>query len=263
MPNITVNGADFYYNLEGSGPPLVIICGSPANHNFCPVFIDEMRKNFSVLTFDNRGIGKTKDDGRELTAELMATDTRLIIEKLGLENPKVIGISMGGAIAQALAIQMEKRLSKLIIHVSTAKWRRALLYGVESLIELREKNICFDTIFKGILSLMFGESTLSSQKMIQEIKESTLNKAFVQSLENQKRHFQVIKHFDGRKQLHLIQVPTLISYGKEDLISLPYESEFMHQQIPISQLHMWEGGHNLFFESPILLADKFKQFFLD
>ena len=87
MTNIKVNGADFYCTLKGSGPPLVIICGSPADHNFCPVFIDEMRKNFTVLTFDNRGIGRTKDDGRELTAELMATDTRLIIEKLGLESP--------------------------------------------------------------------------------------------------------------------------------------------------------------------------------
>lgn len=247
MPNITVNRADFYYNLEGSGPSLVIICGTSANHNSYPEFIDQMRKNFSVLTFDNRGVGETKDDGRELTAELMATDTRLIIEQLGLENPNVIGISMGGTIAQELAVQMEKRLSKLIIHVSTTKWRQAPLYGIESLIELREKNVCFDTIFKEFLSWMFGESTLSSQKMIQEIKESILNRVQYQSLENQKRQLQVLKDFDGRKQLHLIQVPTLISYAKEDLVSLPYESEFMHQQNPGSELYMWEGGHNHFF----------------
>lgn len=263
MPNIAVNGADFYYTLEGSGPSLVIIGGYTANHNFCPEFIDQMRKHFSVLAFDNRGIGQTIDDGKELSARLMATDTRLIIEKLGLQSPSVIGISMGGAIAQELAVQMGKRLSKLIIHVSTAKWRQALLYGLESLIDQREKNVCFDTVFKGILSLMFGESTLSSQEIIQEIKEFTLNKAFSQSLKNQKRQFQVVKNFDGRKLLPLIQVPTLISYAKEDLVSLPYESIFMHQQIPGSKLYMWEGGHNLFIESATLLAEKFTEFFLD
>ena len=99
--------------------------------------------------------------------------------------------------------------------------------------------------------------------MIQKIKEFTLNKAYSQSFENQKRQFQVLKHFDGREQLHLIQLPTLISYANEDLVSLPYESEFMHQQNPGSELYMWKGGHNHFFESPKLLAHKFTQFFLD
>ena len=91
------------------------------------------------MTFDNRGIGQTKDGGRELTARLMGTDTRLIMERLGLKNPNVIGNSMEGEIAQELAVQMEKGLSKLIIHVSTAKWRQALIYGLESLINQREK----------------------------------------------------------------------------------------------------------------------------
>ena len=82
--------------------------------------------------------------------------------------------------------------------------------------------------------------------MTQKIKEFTLNKAYSQSLENQKRQFQVLKHFDGREQLHLIQVLTLISYANEDLVSLPYESEFMHQQNPGSELYMWREGIIIF-----------------
>ena len=46
MPHVAVNGADFYSTLEGSGSSLVIIGGYTANHNFCPEFIDKMRKNF-------------------------------------------------------------------------------------------------------------------------------------------------------------------------------------------------------------------------
>ena len=71
---------------------------------------------------------------------------------------------MGGAIAQELAIQMEKRLSKLIIHVSTAKWRQALLYGIESLIEQKEKNVCFETIFNSLIVSEFIVTGLCLQK---------------------------------------------------------------------------------------------------
>lgn len=263
MPKEEINGANFYYTLEGSGPPVVYICGYTVGHNFSPLFIEQMRKKFSVLTFDNRGVGQTRDDGRELNAKLMATDTRLLLERLGIKNPYVIGESMGGAIAQELAIQMGDRLSKLIIHVSTAKWRKALLYALESLIDLREKHVDFESIFKGILSWMYGERVLREEKIIREIKESILKNAFLQSIENQKRQFQVLKNFDGRKKLSLIQVPTLISYAKEDLVALPHEALFMHEKIPNSELYMWEGGHNLFFDFPTRLADRFTQFFLD
>lgn len=261
MPKIKVNDAHFYYKLQGEGQPVIFISGYTKDHKTSAAFLDQFAKKFQILTFDNRGVGQTEDDGRPLSAELMAGDVMALAKELHLEKPHIVGTSMGGTIAQNIGSCYGDRISKLILHVTSPKWRRAMLNGLETLLYLREKGLSFDEIFNASLPWIYGENLLQDEKRIQEVKKFILDNPFPQSLENQKRQFEVLRHFDGHKGLSSIRSPTLISHSKEDLLVLSYEARLMKDKIPHAEIHVWEGGHDVFFDCPEHLGERFVKFF--
>lgn len=77
--------------------------------------LNGLATRFQVLIFDNRAIGQTKDNNTPFTLEIMAEDTMALVQQLGLENPVILGQSMGGAIAQIIAKNYATQINKLII----------------------------------------------------------------------------------------------------------------------------------------------------
>lgn len=248
MANITLNGANFYYEIHGQGQPLILIAGYSANHLYWMPILGELSQHFQVLIFDNRGAGKTTDDGRELSAELMADDVVAIGKALDLKKPHILGVSMGGAIAQCIATRHPDYLNKLIILVSTAKWRQAMLIGVKAAIEMHEENVDIQLQIESTLAWIYGEQFLQNEKNIELFKRMFLENPLPQSTEDQYRQYHVLKTFDGRDRLNKIKTPTLVGYGVQDIIVLPNESRFLTENIPNAKLMEFNSAHAIVLE---------------
>ena len=255
MPFIKANDATFYYELHGSGQPLVLISGYTCDHQVWLSVIEELSKHFQVLLFDNRGVGQTTDDNKSLSAELMAQDVISLIEQLDLKKPHIVGQSMGGTIAQCIAHTHPERIHKLGILTSSAKWRQAMLEGLKSTLSMREKNIDFDLIFEALIPWIFGESFLSNKETVAAFKKLMLENPYPQSLTDQARQFKVLEQFDGRAYLKNISAPTLIVHGTQDIITLLDESEFMAKQIPNASLIKVNCAHGMPIEVPQELSE--------
>ena len=236
MPMVTANNANFYYERHGAGQPLIFISGYTSDHVSWSPQLDRLSKDYEVIIFDNRGAGQTRDDGCELSAELMADDVVALAAALQLEKPHVIGSSMGGTIAQQIAIRHPDKINKLGLMVTTAKWRHSMLMGTDSSLKLRELDIDFKIQFDAILGWVFGQEFLSKPGNIQFMWNRMVNNPFPQSLENQKRQYNVLKNHDVTGLLHKITVPTLVMYGDEDIISLQQESKYLAKHINDSKL---------------------------
>ena len=217
--------------------------------------LENLSKQFQVLLFDNRGVGQTTDDGRPLSAELMAQDVVALADALDLKKPHIVGQSMGGTIAQRVATHHSEKISKLGIVASSPKWRQAMLLGLKSTLLMREKNIDFDIIFEALIPQIFGETFLSDKKTVADFKKLMLENPYPQSYENQARQFKVLEQFDGREQLKQIHAPTLIVHGMQDIITLLDESEFMVTQIPQAKLAKIDCAHGMTIEVPQQLTD--------
>lgn len=262
MPRAQVNDVDFYYELHGNGPSLILISGYTRNHSAWDNSIQFLEKHFQILIFDNQGIGQTKDHNGPLIAEAMADNIVELAIKLGLEHPFVAGSSMGGTIAQKIASRHGNKIKKVALLVTTAKWRKATLMGLRTPLTLWEKNLDFESIFHSAIPWGFGEDFLSDPKKLDTLKQMILEDPYPQSLENQKRQYNILAQFDGRKDLAQIKVPTLILYTKEDIIALPYEAKFLAKHIPHSTLIECSGGHDITTENPELASKHLKEFFL-
>lgn len=260
MPKIKANGAEFYYELQGKGHAVVLISGYGCDHMIWLQIAKNLSQHFQVLIFDNRGVGQTKDHGEALTAELCADDVMAIVNTLNLKKPHIVGHSMGGTIAQRIASRHGSEIRKLAILNSAAKWRHAMLRSFGSILQMAKSNVEFAIIFDQLLAWSFGETFLKDEKNTSTLKKNMLANPFPQSLENQERQYQILAKFDGKSDLKHISAPTLVLAGQQDIISLPFESQFIISQIPNAKLVEFDCGHASFAEIPQELAGTLHNF---
>lgn len=254
MPTIEVNNAQFYYNIYGEGQPVVLISGYGGDGASWSPIIGELSKKFQVLVFDNRGIGQTRDDGEALSAKLMADDTIHLCQALGLKKPHIIGRSMGGNIALTIAAYYPEYINKLGILVSSSKWRQAMLNAFSALIVMQENKVNSDIVFQSTMAWLLSDISWNNADFILTVKEAMQTSLYPQSIEDQKRQFQVLQAFDGTVLLKKIKASTLIVYGNEDITALSEESKYMARYIPHSQLLELDCAHLILCEAAQKLA---------
>jgi pimeloyl-ACP methyl ester carboxylesterase len=116
MPNATVNGISIDYSTAGDGPPVLLICGTgqPADLWFAQV-ADLTAAGHTVITFDNRGCGRSEAPPAPYLVADMAADTAGLVEHLGLGPCDIIGYSLGGYIAQELAVTRADLVRRLVL----------------------------------------------------------------------------------------------------------------------------------------------------
>ena len=124
MPYVTVNDISMYYEMrderEGeanseNGEPLVLIMGLAADISEWDTYIRLFAKKYRVLAFDNRGAGRTDKPDAPYSIEMMANDTAGLMQALRIERANVLGISLGGRIALALALRYPGLVKKLVL----------------------------------------------------------------------------------------------------------------------------------------------------
>lgn len=113
---LQVDGVQIAYRRIGNGGPLGVLNGFAATStDWDPSFIDRLASSNELILVDNRGIGHSSDDGRSFDIAELANDAARVIEMLGFKRANVLGWSMGGFIAQTLALQHPGRINKLIL----------------------------------------------------------------------------------------------------------------------------------------------------
>src|SRR5881396_8351 len=104
MPRVRVGDIDMYYVEAGAGEPLVLVMGFSGDHSAWGLQFHALAQRCRVIAFDNRGVGQTDAPDRPYTTRMMADDTVGLMDALGVARAHVVGVSMGGMIAQELAL---------------------------------------------------------------------------------------------------------------------------------------------------------------
>ncbi len=116
MPSARVPEVELYYEANGVGAPLVLIAGFGASSVIWqPDFLNGMARSFRVITFDNRGTGRSDKPDAPVTVAQMADDAVGLLGSLGIGRVHVMGVSMGGFIAQELALRRPDAVDRLVL----------------------------------------------------------------------------------------------------------------------------------------------------
>ena len=119
MPVIKHDGADLFYQVEGKGPPLLLIMGLGYPSDMWWRMLPWLTAHFTTVRFDNRGVGRTGTGAeRPYSVERMALDARAVLHAVGFARAAVFGVSMGGTIAQELALSHPQAVDRLLLGCS-------------------------------------------------------------------------------------------------------------------------------------------------
>lgn len=250
MPKVKVNGIDFYYELYGTGNPLVLVTGYGGDHSHWSRMIDKLSTKHKVLVFDNQGIGQTKDDGKPLSAESMADNTVALAKQLGFSRFSIAGHSMGGTIAQMAVIRHPEAIDKLIISCSPNKWNPITILAFQSMNDLMDFDIPARCFFELSVPWCYGAEFVADKKKLDQLRIEVLQAPYPTLPENILRQFETLKNFDSTNLLGKISVPTLIITASHDLIASKEETDVLIEKISGSSHIEIHGGHNIPIEQP-------------
>jgi pimeloyl-ACP methyl ester carboxylesterase len=244
MPIVRANGININYEERGAGEPLILIMGLGADGSAWELHAQVYEQHFRCILMDNRGAGLSDKPEGPYTTAMMADDTAGLMDALGIETAHVAGISMGGAIAQNLALRYPTKVRCMVL-VST--WAQCDTYTRIVFEHFKKMRVAADPgDFTELLQLwIFAAEHVEAQHedLLQAQQEARANEnpmpqhAFDAQCDACTTH-------DTLENLHRIQIPTLITVGDTDIFT-PYRfSKVIHENITGSELFVLDRvGH--------------------
>jgi 3-oxoadipate enol-lactonase len=259
-----INGITIEYEERGSGPPLVLIYGyGGSRHQWREEFLQHLANDFRVITFDNRGTGGSTKPEEPWSMADFAADTVGLFEHLGLETTFLLGLSMGGMIAQETALRAPRRIEKLILSDTHCGAKTA----VASPPWVAEA-FAIDPELSAEQQARKSRPIVYSQRFMEE-DEALLDDEFERLFPHRSplatfaRHAEAVKGWDAFERLPKILQPTLVIHGGEDVLVLPENGRVLAERIPNAELAIVEGsGHIPQTEQPEYTAGIVRGFLL-
>jgi 3-oxoadipate enol-lactonase len=240
MPKITTPRLGINYEILGSGEPLLLIIGlSFSLVDWGDVFPTLLAQNYQVILFDNRDAGLSDQVSTSYTITDMADDTAALLDALNISQCHVFGVSMGGMIAQALALRHPNRVKKLILGCTMAGGTCSQLGDQQELTEA--------LVSGNFARLLFPKAFI-------ETHQAKIDDLFAKAdpLHSKggalQRQMQAFSSFDACAEVKNIQAETLVLTGDDDLLIPAANSYFIQREIPGANLQMIHGaGHGFCF----------------
>ncbi len=242
MPFAAIPDGELYYETTGTGPPLLLITGLGGLGSFWRHQVAFFRQRFAVVTFDQRGTGRSTRTEARYSIEQMAADTLALIDHLELPQPAIVGHSTGGAIGLCLAATRPERLQRLVL---SATWTHADGYFrrlFEARRELLERGAGQLYQRLSTLTLLPPEWIAGNEAAVQEREAQA--PADPLDLRILMLRIDALLRHDGRDWARRVQCPTLVIAAQDDAVTPVYFSRALAPLVPGASLTLLpKGGH--------------------
>ncbi len=257
---IDVAGQPIAYELRGSGTPLVLIAGTGyPGATWGPEFLEPLARRHTVLTFDHRGTGGTPPSAGAYSTRMFARDAAGLMDALGLAPAHVLGHSMGGRVAQWIALDRPDRVRTLILAATgpgefdPAKpvTRGIPVHAAKAMIEMGYERYMRDHIAATFFTPEFRAEHPD--------RVAWLHAAFWAhrpALEDYLKHIVARQTHQTAERLAEIRVPTLVVIGDRDTAAMgtgvhTEQSDYLMKHLPNATLRTIEGAaHGFFWQDP-------------
>jgi 3-oxoadipate enol-lactonase len=252
VPTIDIAGTELYYERRGEGEPLLLIQGLGGNSlHWGEGFLGGLQDGFELILYDHRGAGRSGPLEGEYTIADLATDALGLLDALGIDSAHVVGISMGGMVAQELALQAAERVRSLTLGCTFPGGPEATMTDMTVVGMLAEAVLSGDeerTLRVGYEVMIAAE--YGRQEGAYEL-YSELAGQYRAPIPVLMAQLSAIMGHDTSQRLPEIAVPTLVIHGTEDRLMDVSNGELIARLIPGARLELLEGsGHMFFWEQP-------------
>lgn len=244
MPTAKTRGFETYYETRGSGPPLLLISGNGMDHSAFNEQLPEFSSHFTCITYDLRSIGASTELDPGYTARDLGEDAMALLAALDVLPAHVAGYSLGGAVAQEMAIGHPEAVSTLSLYSTYDRVEPFLRLRYDLLIKiLNETTPEMWAMFTAFSA--FGQEYVNANEsqVREEIRRRTARWRGDSSPSRRglEGHYQAVLSHDASRRLPQISCPTFIAVGADDPVTPPMYARRLHAAIPDSELMIFEG----------------------
>jgi len=251
MPFFELDGYRLYYEIHGQGFPLVLIRGLGSNMEHWYEQIPAFSRQYQVVAFNNRGIGTSTAPPLPWSIREMAEDVAALIQAVAGGRAHVLGISMGGMIAQELALGWPERVASLVLTATHCGGAHKVPPSAETM-DLFAKLVNGTTFAEQMegRKALFSLETLDNRPDVLE-RYAQVAAAYACPPEVMQGQWEAIQEFDSFERLPMISAPTLVLAGADDRLVPQGNAELLAGRIPGAKLALIpQAGHQLVIEQP-------------
>jgi len=258
-----VGSVELYYEEHGTGDPLLLIMGLAADSQAWMFQIPDFAKQFRVIAFDNRGVGRSSKPAGPYSIHEMADEAAALLDVLEIQKAHVVGVSMGGMIAQELVLRHPERVRALVLACTysepNADIERTRTFTVEQFggsvdasggihVDLKALNPMM--FLQQLLPNVFNQSFIEQElPKLMQVFSGALQYGF--GMEAILGQVGAVMTHKATDRLHRIASPTLVITGDADRLVPPASSDVLAREIPGAKLVKIPGGsHGFNFETP-------------
>ncbi len=243
MPLTNSNGCRIYWEESGAGDPLLLIMGLGYSHEMWHRTQPAMAEHYRAIVYDNRGVGKSDLPAGPYRIAQMADDAAAVLDAAGAERAHVYGISMGGMIAQELALNHPERVRSLILGCTACGGANAVPAAAPVMQTLMDRATM--TPEEGVEAMVpFIYSASTPRARIDE--DLAIRRRTFPAAAGYLAQIQGIFGWSSFDRLHDIRVPTLVLHGEADQLVPPENGRILARKISGARLRLFERASHIY-----------------
>jgi 3-oxoadipate enol-lactonase len=252
MPTATLNGIDVYYERSGEGPRLLFCNGTGQSLETSGMLVDVFRGRFDTVAHDQRGLGRTAIPPGPYTMAEYAADALALVDLVGWDTFRLVGISFGGMVAQEIAVTAPERVERLALLCTSPGGDGGSSYPLHELATLPAAERA--ALAMTLMDTRFDEKWLAEHPNDRMFVEAMAGRRPPEPGSDAERgmreQMEARRHLDVWDRLPRITAPTLVASGRYDGIAPLANGEAIASRIPNAELRAYEGGHAFFAQDP-------------
>jgi 3-oxoadipate enol-lactonase len=254
VPTATVNGIELYYERAGltdqpGAPRVLFISGSGSDLRVTRLFAGPLSETCDLVLYDQRCLGQSGWGDRPPTMADYGADAAGLLDHVGWDRCRVIGVSFGGMVAQEMAVTWPERVERLVLACTSPGGAGGASYPLHELWELpREER---EVLNRTLMDTRGDDAGEAYRNLLQMMAAATGG----QNIDPRQEHGMKLQlaarsHHDTFDRLGRLTMPVLIAAGRFDGIAPLANQEAMLARIPDARLAVYDGGHAFTLQDP-------------
>lgn len=237
----TADQAEIYYQVRGSGEPLVLLSGQANTHHWWDNVHADFEGDHRTIVLDYLGTGESdKPEDAEYSVRRFAGDVISVLDELGIARAHVYGTSMGGKVAQWVAIDHPDRLGALVLGCTSVGGTRGLRADAAVTRSLAQPSA--EAARQALIDLMYTPGWVRTHPG----PYVTLGGRMPNHA--RRGHLRASNGHDSWAELNRVTAPTLVLHGTDDIFSPAENAAILAERIPGAELHYLDGARHAYFE---------------
>lgn len=244
---------------EAQRPAVVLLHGLGGDAKFWTVEQPALARHYRVLAIDLRGSGLSRGSTSAFSIDELASDVLHVLDEAGLASAHIVGFSLGGTVAQAIALKAPRRVDRLVLAATFPSVNAQSRLFLQALASLYRSGATSRQMYELIVPWLFSTGFLSSPEAVPYL-AYVEDPTDLQTPADWLRLLDAMLAHDATARLGTIRVPTLVIAGDEDRLASLDDARALGDGIPEATLKVLPGGHLMNVESPDAFLSSIRQF---